>query len=434
MQRQHAEVVVIGAGLAGLFVWQKLRRRGVDVLLVEAGGPVAHDGSGSPDASPPSWRYRCAGVEQAHWLRAHGVGGRAALWGGWLTRFSPAALASWPSGGDTLAPHYDVVERYFGVRDEALAPYFTPLLESGLEVRSCRAADGVQSAWRRTLVEAACAARAWAPVLHLDVVRGRAHAAIVRREDGGDEAIRAPRFVLAASPIETCRVMLASGARHPRLGENLTDHLGVIQRLVEPPQRGGREPPRGAVVRRQVTRTEGGARSRFLVEVVGPMPVDPALAAFLREQGVSVAPGSTYTSINALGEQQPRAGQRTYLHGEARDALGRAIPVVELRASADDRALLAEMRGLCEHVASRLAQEGATLVELGDSLSIGRIFHPAGTVMRGPDECAPCREDGRTRDWDNVHIADASLFASSGDAHPTLTALALADQLSEAWV
>ncbi|HEY4858856.1 MAG TPA: GMC oxidoreductase [Xanthobacteraceae bacterium] len=61
---------------------------------------------------------------------------------------------------------------------------------------------------------------------------------------------------------------------------------------------------------------------------------------------------------------------------------------------------------------------------LEDATSARHLFHEAGTCAIGAGTSAPCDPWGRLRAIDNIWVADASVFPSAGDRHPTLTVLA----------
>src|SRR6187399_2506905 len=152
MRESLHQVIVVGAGPAGLFVCEHLRAMGHDVLQLEAGqrwhpSPSLLPGQIDPREIPAEqtpnrliesqpgdalqqaqWRHRLIGA-QGWWARAHAVGGRGNLWGGWLTRFSPQVFVdgAWPYGARTLEPDYRSAERWLGAVKGALVPRFARL-------------------------------------------------------------------------------------------------------------------------------------------------------------------------------------------------------------------------------------------------------------------------------------------------------------------
>lgn len=137
------DVVVIGAGMFGAYVADKIYRRGADqnlrVLVLDAGSFVLPThaqnlprlGFDAPatelvvdnDHDPQERR----GVWGMPWHSntkfsglAYCVGGRSVFWGGWAPRMTDADLAAWPKPArDFLAAHYDSVESEIGVDAKA---------------------------------------------------------------------------------------------------------------------------------------------------------------------------------------------------------------------------------------------------------------------------------------------------------------------------
>lgn len=82
------------------------------------------------------------------------------------------------------------------------------------------------------------------------------------------------------------------------------------------------------------------------------------------------------------------------------------------------------MSKTCVAVAEAITSPGAELIRYRDPFSSPLLFHPSGTCAMGRGDELPCDPYGRLRSLENVWIADASVFPSAGDRHPTLTVLA----------
>jgi choline dehydrogenase-like flavoprotein len=95
-----------------------------------------------------------------------------------------------------------------------------------------------------------------------------------------------------------------------------------------------------------------------------------------------------------------------------------------LSTSKKDRELIARMKAKCVAIATAIAGPGAELFLVREPAPNRHLFHEAGTCVMGTDPAAPCDSWGRLRALENVWIADASVFPSAGDRHPTLTVLA----------
>lgn len=143
-----APVCIIGAGTAGIFLGQQLRRRGIRVVLLEAGDALAR--------KPQELGQRCVqrGIRYrgADLGRSFGLGGTSVLWGGQLIGLTAADMAArpaiaydaWPIDYSALTPHIPVVKQELGLGLQGddddrgiLARYFPALLrlDADLQLR-----------------------------------------------------------------------------------------------------------------------------------------------------------------------------------------------------------------------------------------------------------------------------------------------------------
>ncbi|WP_257169624.1 family 16 glycoside hydrolase [Bradyrhizobium sp. SRS-191] len=137
------DVVVIGAGMFGAYVADKIYRGGADqnlrILLLDAGGYLVsthvqnlpHLGLNPPDSALVTRNDQDPGGRNGVWGNpwhsnepftglAYCPGGRSLFWGGWSPRLTPADLAAWPKGArDFLTANYPDVEAEIGVQDKA---------------------------------------------------------------------------------------------------------------------------------------------------------------------------------------------------------------------------------------------------------------------------------------------------------------------------
>lgn len=257
-------VCIAGAGAAGITLACELEALGVDVLLLEAGGPGWRGGvsqdpyrGSSGGAHPPPGHFR-----------RRAFGGSTTLWGGRCVPYDPIDFeprayvpgSGWPIAYDEVARHYPAALAYCdaGAAEfdptEAL-PGAAPLLPgaraSGAETALCERLERYSlptdfgRRYRRRL-ERSSRVRV---VSHAQVVR------LVRADDGGRIAalefvarggrrqrVRAERFVLALGGIETVRLLWASdpcgtgyGNQADCLGRYYTCHLENVIGTVRPP-------------------------------------------------------------------------------------------------------------------------------------------------------------------------------------------------------
>lgn len=114
-----AQVCIIGAGMAGLFLAHLLREQGVQVVLLEAGTRVAR--------GPAEIDQRCEqnGVVYggAELGRSFGLGGTSVIWGGQMIPMMEsdfgarpdAGKAAWPIAYSEVAKYFPVVQRHLGI-------------------------------------------------------------------------------------------------------------------------------------------------------------------------------------------------------------------------------------------------------------------------------------------------------------------------------
>ena len=162
LTEREYDVIVVGSGAAGGAAARALTRRGLDVLMLEAGPvvePSGIDGEDGVSMARRLWRHfvtRRQGVQEQHpgywsyspdlfvddrenpysvdggsrvvWVRGRQLGGRTLTWGGVTLRMSERDLQGpyqdgygpeWPLRYSDLEPYYSEIEGYLGVRGAA---------------------------------------------------------------------------------------------------------------------------------------------------------------------------------------------------------------------------------------------------------------------------------------------------------------------------
>jgi choline dehydrogenase-like flavoprotein len=286
-----ADVVVVGAGVAGLLVARELARGGRSVTLIERGGLASHAEqlrSGRHEVTLRTAEHNhetAPGSPDYPWDYAYGVGGSTLLWTGIATRFLPADFelrsrygigVDWPFGYPELEPFYTEAEVALAVaggsnpllpgldgRDEIHPPHLQPphppsrvdallrpLLSPWVEVQQARPTLAV--AGRPACCGSArcrlCPVDARFSGLHLwdslaeqvsllsgtVVSRLRSAPGGVAVECVGEMAetgsLRARSVVLAAGGIENAAILLRSSLGGEDVGRGLFDHA---QRAIE---------------------------------------------------------------------------------------------------------------------------------------------------------------------------------------------------------
>ncbi len=303
-------------------------------------------------------------------------------------------------------------------------------------------------------------------VYRVDVTRdGRRARGVSYIDPHGRRRIeRADVVILAPSAIETARLLLLSaGAKHPRglgnrsgqLGRNLMFHyftLGI------------------GLFTQQVHAWRGPSTTFTLDDFVGPVKGRAARAAGLPylKGGICEVGGSVLllqeaqlysglpngygtllkslmrglalrdhlAGLSMVGEDLPQRANRIDLDPHIRDLHGLPVPRItysshrfELAASAH---FAPQLAAICR-AAPGFNRAAQALVDQLQGQAANNLSGPSatahimGTARMGENpDTSVVDPVGRLHELDNVHVADGSVFVSSGGFNPTLTIMALA--------
>lgn len=196
MTEPHFDAIVVGSGATGGIAAKELTERGLKVLVLEAGGPLAEArfeaAAKAQFAAIGSWARVKAGLTGQHkqaltsfytpeksflfvndrehpyespedfylWLRGKQVGGRFLAWGRVALRMSDHTFKfkshegtgeDWPIGYAELAPYYEQVERFLGVvgNDDGIAycPAGSYVRPAGLSRAEHKFKAAVEAKW-----------------------------------------------------------------------------------------------------------------------------------------------------------------------------------------------------------------------------------------------------------------------------------------------
>lgn len=248
-----ADVVVIGAGIAGLIAATRLAERGLKVVVLESGGLRQETETHPLNTTEQVGQY----YNGADHGRFRCIGGTSTRWGGALIPFARADTELHPSGwdadwhgvADDLAPYVEPVEALFGLPqssyDDAENP---PLGGAGLVGGGAVAFHPRLAKWpsfsnrnvAHLLAEKIAANDGPSVILNATAARfvfapdGRLSAVDAALTDGAHIRCEARHFIFAAGAIETTRLLLladraANGrifAPHDVLGRYFHDHIG----------------------------------------------------------------------------------------------------------------------------------------------------------------------------------------------------------------
>lgn len=294
----------------------------------------------------------------------------------------------------------------------------------------------------------------------------RAIGVAYRDEAGRERHARADIVILAASAIETARLaLLSAGGSHPdglgnrsgQLGRNIMFHLftlGIGLFADEPHAWRGPSttftiddfvgPDRSAAARATglpylkggICEVGGGVT---LVEEAGLYTALPnAWGASLKQAMRTSSLRRHLAGLSMVGEDLPQEANRIDLDPTLRDVYGFPVPRIthtshpfELAASTYFGPRLGE---ICASAPGAVAAGWLPVGALAETTGgFGSPYagpastaHIMGTARMGDDpETSVVDRWGRMHELDNVHVADGSVFVSSGGFNPTLTIMAL---------
>ncbi len=242
-----ATICIVGAGPVGIALALTLADRGIDVLLLEAGGTDRTDDSQD--------HYRGSVADPAMHspldeYRERRLGGSSTIWGGRCMPFDPIDFedrdwipnSGWPIEAGALAAYYPQANRlceageFAYTVDSAFDRPTRPMIADfvgkdfstdTLERFSCptdfgrRYRERLHASPRITLVLNAAVTD-----IETDTAGGVVTGLAVRSASGARIAVAADHVVLAAGGLETTRLMLASSKVHPNGIGNAHDVLG----------------------------------------------------------------------------------------------------------------------------------------------------------------------------------------------------------------
>ena len=460
------DLVIVGAGPAGMSLALELVGSGLKVAILEAGGRT-HPGAEEAalyEGETTGLAYPVAGSRQRFF------GGTSNHWGGWCRPLDDSDLAErewmslsgWPLGHQELAPYYqrahevleipsDDYDMEQGTSASALLPADSSsgFLNTGFRfsppTRFAEAYGDVLASDPDTTV-----------LLHAAVTglehddNGHVQAARVRTLEGGRYTVRAGRFVLAAGGLEVPRLLLhtgddersALGNQSNLLGRCFMEHYGYTPGFVmtRAELKYHRHDGRGGALmpvlapRPALMAAEQLNNACLLLDAVEPDSTWPPEA--LATPGLARAldgPAWRYR-VTMINEPSPNRDSRVTLSDE-HDALGmRKLKLHWAIAESDlagvDRMVVALGRWLGSSGLGRLQYTRPVSPETTESFS-GGMHHMGTTRMSRDNREGVVNSDCRVFGTDNLYIASSSVFPTAGYANPTLTIVALAVRLAE---
>ncbi|MEZ4320128.1 MAG: GMC family oxidoreductase [Myxococcota bacterium] len=482
--QETCDVVVVGSGPGGALVALELARAGKRVILVEA-GPVARKADLVRDGGLTMARYfwdsgmrTTRGNVILPTMQAKLLGGGSVVNSAICLRALDSALEAWADdwgveghSAEELAPHYDFVESFMGIRDVAddvMGPrndlFAQACSNLGLEAtRIRRNEDGCLgsaaclygcpngaklSTDRRGVPELLEAGGRVLTSIHVDEVLVRHGVATgisghisepFTARDAGPVKIFAKAVVLAAGVIHTPVIAQRSGLTASPIGSNLLMHPST---MVSGQLADDVMPWFGATQ---------GYHSLSLLDYgikLESLWADPALMAF-RMQGIGkglkrqLAQYRHIATWDAWVSGDDSVGRVRWVRGSPRPSITYDIGHGDMRRLQEATAVLSEMlfsvgatkvfpgiHGLAPTLTdpSDVASIRAARLEPQDLPSGSN--HVFGTMPMGDDpERAATGSDYSVHGVEGLYVSDTSLFPTSPGVNPMLTAMALGHRL-----
>ncbi len=461
------DVVIAGAGPAGISLALALSGQGLSIALLEAGG-----GEGPDDAGPDHYHANSIGIPYPVLAsRQRFFGGTSNHWGGWVRPFDPVDFEDrpgqqppgWPIDYDELARWYEGANRlceiehpHYDPGDDIDPSALLPLDESSPYVnRVFRFSPPTRFGTRYG--DELARAQDISVFLHATLIRPRFAAdrvvsCVVADPDGRERLLECGQLVLASGGLEVARTLLQSplpsgalpGNEGGWLGRCFMEHFGFSPGTILGPaglsyelshQASGAVMPVLAPAPARLLAT--GARNLFMTlrptEPDRQWPPEALTTPGLARQLAGAEPWR-YRVIMTC-EQRPNPESRVSL-GDTQDRFGlRHLDLNWQLKDADLIDLDAEFRQL----GAWLGQQGLGRVQqlqlaadMVESPSLTGGMHHMGTtrMARHAGEGVVDR-DCRVFGTENLYVASSSVFSTSGYANPTLSIVALSLRLAD---
>ena len=496
----QTDIAIVGSGPCGALVAKELAQRGMSVIVLEAGQRFGANHpllNSEANAGKIMWSEprNHVGADFVVPKAGMGVGGGTLPWLGVMPRFhredfrthsTEGVGADWPIGYDDLRPHYEKVEREFGVAGQCgpfapedyslpMPPHrmnwhaqvlargarrlgahpFAPPIAINSEERDGRPAC-IYCGWcglgcpteakataantylaRAERLGARVISEAFVHRVTYDAAKGRATGVEYLDSQGGEHRIESKLVVLAAHAVETPRLLLMSAnATFPDglansgglVGRNFMSHpTWQVFGTFDEPVNAFKGMQMGHVMVQDHYRPDARndyARGYILLSyMMTPVTYGNLSGLMFGQELKDFLHDYPHTAAWwAHAEGLPEVRNTITLDPELRDARQLPAARVTYQWGANDVKLAAAAR---DKAAEMMAASGAKKVRIG--LNYGA--HAMGSCRMGHDaKSSVVTEFCQSHDVANLFICDTSVFVTGSGLNPTLTAMAIADR------
>jgi choline dehydrogenase-like flavoprotein len=490
-----SDVCVVGAGIAGLLLAERLASRGLKICILEAGGLELEDRSQKLyDAEMAETKH--LGTTEG---RFRAVGGSSTRWGGQLLPYTDDVFhapedspsRSWPIDDAELNPYYDELQRTLGVD---LLPFDASLLNalgrpgvafsSAVRLRFSKWIPFAKRNLAKTIGERVRSHVNITLVTHANVAEllgdgTRISAVRVLDYAGREFRFEAARYVVATGTIESSRLMLLSQAAlqavAPQLGIGFHDHLSFAAGVFEGQAREQVLERLGPFLIEGTLHTckiEASAELRAEAHLLAAMahvvivePEDGGVAAVrgmlraLQQGKLGEAIGKNLLPmLRGLGDIARLAW---FARMKRRRAVSKRADVrlqvdLEQVAGSENRvrlSLTTDSLGLpkalvdwrvseaerdsaarfAAHMREEFAALGAAPNMYARGTALLDTYHPMGGLLMGTDSNNSVVDTNlRVHGMENLFVASCAVFPAGGSSNPTFTLMALTLRLADA--
>ncbi len=458
----EAQVCVVGGGPAGIVTALELSRRGIEVLLIEAGGKDGPSAGEDAYAGVSSGRPYPLQGSRLRWL-----GGTSNHWGGWVRPLDPIdfldrpgqSLPAWPIKHADLKPWYDHADGWCEVPAgdydiEQLGLMGTGRifdLSAGQEFQNAffRVSPPTRFGQRyRSEIAASDRLDCWTDLTVVELIQASAVIREVRAvtTSGTETRVRANQFVLAMGGLEVPRLLLAQsevpGNQAGLVGACFMDHFGIQpgRLLAADGLRYGMFDWNGQTIIPMLKPAEGLLEDEALpnasIRLAATRPEQFLPPDYWSNRAISALQGGEAMTYDVIFINEPMPDPRSRLTlVDQQDSFG--LPRLQLHWHLPPGEFGRALR-LVDRFRHFVGQVGLGRFQwlrregLPEGQTPGIGYHHMGTTrMSAAPDAGVTDPNCRVWDRDNLYVASSSLFSTAGFANPTLTICALASRLAD---